>query len=355
MRPRLSREMAGVLATGGAMGILGVLLARWGNPANSGICVSCFLENLSSSLGFSGNARMAAFRPELAGFVGGALAAALASREFRPRVGRFPLLGFLLGFLLIVGCSVFMGCPIKMVLRLGAGDLTAAAGTAGLVAGIWTGVRYLRAGVDLGTPRPQAAGALQGALLPAFFALLLALSLFFPGFLAASESGPGALHAPAFASLGAGLLLGALAQRSRFCVTGAFGNWFLARDRTLLAGLGAFFAAALAASMALGLFHPGVYEQPGSHPDHLWNFLGMALAGFAAVLAGGCPFRQLVMAGEGRVDAAMTGAGMLAGEAAVQAWGISSTSAGPTAAGKTAVLCGLFLCFLVARLHRREM
>lgn len=61
------------------------------------------------------------------------------------------------------------------------------------------------------------------------------------------------------------------------------------------------------------------------------------------------------MAGEGKVDAAVTGVGMLAGGAAVQAWGIASTSAGPTPAGKTAVLGGLFLCFLVVRLNRKEL
>jgi uncharacterized protein len=351
---RPSRETVEVLATGAAMGLFGVLLARLGNPANSGICVSCFFENLAGSLGLAGNARMAYFRPELAGIAAGAVLAAWRGREWRAVAGRMPLLAFVLGFLLIVGCAVFMGCPIKMVLRLAAGDLTSVAGVAGLAAGIFTGVRYLRAGVDVGTPQPQPAGVLQGALLPVALVALLALSLL-PGLLLAAESGPGALHAPFVLSLGAGLALGAMAQRSRFCVTGAFGNLFLARDRTLLMGLGAFLGSAFLLSLALGGFHPGLYEQPGSNPDHLWNFLGMALVGFAAMLAGGCPFRQVVMAGEGKVDAAMVALGMLAGGAIVQRWEIASTSAGPTSAGRVAVLGGLFFCFLVARLNRKEM
>ncbi len=355
MRMRLPSERAMVLATGALMGFLGVLLARAGNPANSGICISCFFENLSGALGLTGEARLSYFRPELAGIAGGALLSALAAREFRPRAGRFPLLLFALGFLLIVGSSVFMGCPIKLVLRLAAGDLTAPAGAAGLAAGIWTGVRYLRAGLDLGSESPQPAGTLQGLALPAGLPVLFALSLAVPGLLISGSAGPAALRAPLLLALGAGLVLGAMGQSSRFCVTGALTNLFLARDRLLLAGLGAFLAAALLASLALGSFHPGLFDQPGSNPDHLWNFLGMALTGFAAVLAGGCPFRQVVLAGEGRVDAALTVLGMLAGGALVQRWGIASTSAGPTGAGKLAVLAGLFFCFAVARLHRRPL
>jgi YedE family putative selenium metabolism protein len=355
MRMRLPSERAMVLGTGALMGLAGVLLARAGNPANSGICISCFFENLSGALGLTGAARFSYFRPELAGIAGGALLSALAAREFRPRTGRFPLLLFALGLLLIVGSSVFMGCPIKLVLRLAAGDLTSLAGAAGLAAGIWTGVRYVRAGLDLGSESPQPAGVMQGMAFPAGLPLLFALALAVPGLLVAGASGPAALRAPLPLALGAGLALGAMGQLSRFCVTGAFTNFFLASDRMLLAGLGAFFAVALGAGLALGLFHPGLYDQPGSNPDHLWNFLGMALVGFAAVLAGGCPFRQLVLAGEGRVDAALAALGMLAGGALVQRWGIASTSAGPTGAGKLAVLAGLFFCFAVARLHRRPL
>ena len=41
----------------------------------------------------------------------------------------------------------------------------------------------------------------------------------------------------------------------------------------------------------------------------------MYVVGFAAVLAGGCPLRQLILAGQGSSDSAVTFLGMLIGAA----------------------------------------
>ncbi|UCG38135.1 MAG: YedE-related selenium metabolism membrane protein [bacterium] len=348
-----SRDTLLILASGLSLGGLGAALAVWGNPANSGICISCFMENLAGSIGLHQNLRMAYLRPELAGFVAGALISALAFREMRPRAGSYPVLGFTLGVFLIVGSSVFMGCPIKMMLRFGAGDMTAVAGILGLAAGVWVGIRYYRAGLDLGATRPGS-GALQGILVPSLVVLLLVLSLWVPGVLKSGTTGPAAQRAPLALALASGLLIGVLAQRSRFCVTGSFTNLFMARDWSLARGLGALMLGAVALNLATGRLNVGLLDQPGSNPDHLWNFLAMALVGFASVLAGGCPFRQLILAGEGSVDASVIILGMVAGGGIVQQWGIASTSAGPTGYGKAAVLGGLALCFAVVRFHRRS-
>ena len=349
---RLSNDALLILASGAALGGLGAALALWGNPVNSGICISCFVENLSGSLGLHGNLRMAYFRPELAGFVAGAFLMALFGREMRPRSGSYPMLGFLLGIFLIVGSSVFMGCPIKMMLRLGAGDFTAVAGVAGLAFGVWIGVRYYRAGLDMGTPS-AGGGKFQASLVPFLLIAGFGLSLTVGGLFLAGTTGPAAQRAPLFLSLGAGFLIGALAQRSRFCVTGSFSNYFLARDSSLMGGLVALFITAFAVSALSGSFNAGLLGQPGSHPDHLWNFMGMALVGFASVLAGGCPFRQLVLSGEGSVDASVIILGMVAGGGIVHQWGIASTSAGPTPFGKAAVLLGLAFCFGIVRFYRK--
>lgn len=342
-----------IAAAGASMGVLGVALVHWGNPANSGICISCFVENLAGGLQLHANDRMAYFRPELAGFVLGAFLMAMAGREHRARSGRLPLMGFFLGVFLIVGSSVFMGCPIKMMLRIAAGDLTALGGLAGLGAGVWVGVFYLRAGVDVGGTRAEQ-GKLQGYLLPLVTFIVFAGWILRPGILTASVTGPGSRHAPVALALMSGLLIGALAQRSRFCVTGSFTNLYLARDAGLMKGLASLLLSAVALSAALGLLRVGVLDQPGSHPDHLWNFLSMAMVGFASVLAGGCPFRQLVLAGEGATDAALVVLGMVVGGGVVHQWGIASTSAGPTPHGKAAVLLGLIFCLAVARAYRRD-
>jgi len=335
-----------VVCSGALLGFLGVMLSVWGNPENSGICVSCFIENSSGALGLHNNARLQYLRPELAGFVLGAFGSTLLSGEFRSRGGSAPLLRFAAGFFLIVGCAVFIGCPIKLFLRLTAGDLTAAAGVIGLLAGVWGGLAGLAHGVELGRLTPAAAPAGSGLLAPFFFLMLLLFTLFVPPFLLVSEKGSSAQHAPLLVSLGAGLLLGFVAQRSRFCITGSIRDVLLmGRRAPLLWGGGAFLAAAVIVNLATGRFSPGFAGQPGSHQEYLWSFLGMALVGCLSVLIGGCPFRQLVKSGEGDTDAALAVAGMFLGGALVQGWDLAATTAGVPAGGKMAVLAGFALLF----------
>lgn len=56
--PLKDRHFWVVILAGLALGTLGVLLSVWGNPANSGICVSCFIENSAGALGLHNNTRM---------------------------------------------------------------------------------------------------------------------------------------------------------------------------------------------------------------------------------------------------------------------------------------------------------
>lgn len=341
-----------ILATGALLGTLGVLLAVWGNPENSGICISCFIENSAGALGFHDNPRMQYLRPELIGFVLGAAISAIAAREFRSRGGSAPLPRLVSGIFLMVGCAVFIGCPIKLFLRLTAGDLSAAAGVIGLVAGVWVGLRGLANGVELGIHKREQGGS--GLLVPAFFMLLLIFMIFRPGFVLSSDKGSAAQYAPWTISLGAGLLLGALAQRSRFCITGSVRDAMLMGLRSYMPwGFLVFCGAAVAFNISSGRFHLGMFGQPGSHPDHVWSFLGMGLVGWVSVIIGGCPFRQLIKAGEGDADAGLVVLGMFIGGALAQSWGIAATAAGVPFYGKVAVLAG-FTFILATSLLCRE-
>ena len=80
----------------------------------------------------------------------------------------------------------------------------------------------------------------------------------------------------------------------------------------------------------------------------------MTLVGFASILVDGCPFRQLIKAGEGDVDAGITTLGMLVGGALVYSWLLRSTSAGPTLEGKIVVLIGLVFSVVIAMAFRKR-
>ena len=343
-----------VIASGLCLGLLGVLLVVWGNPQNSGICVSCFLENSAGALGLHDNPRMQYLRPELIGFVLGAVVAAFLGREFKSRGGSAPLPRLLAGIFLIVGCAVFIGCPIKMFLRFVAGDLTTLSGIGGLIVGVWLGLKGLAAGVHFGGSKQQTGGA--GIWVPLAFLLLLAYLLWPPGFLLHSTRGSAAQAAPILVSLAVGLFLGGLAQRSRFCVTGSIRDGLLMGFRTpLLWGLLAFLVSGFIASVATGQFNPGFYGQPGAHLDLLWSFLGMLLVGLISALIGGCPFRQLIKSGEGDADAGLVVIGMFIGGGLVQSWQIAGTSAGVSLYGKVAVMVGLIFVLVNMLLYRERV
>jgi YedE family putative selenium metabolism protein len=340
-----------VIAAGTGLGVLGVLLAVWGNPLNSGICVSCFIENSSGALGLHDNERMQYLRPELIGFVLGSVLCASVFREFRSRGGSAPLARLVSGIFLIVGSAVFIGCPIKLFLRLTAGDLTSIAGVFGLIAGVWVGLQGLARGIDLG--RTEDERGASGLLIPAGFVLLLIFLLARPAFIIFSERGSAAQHAPLMISLLVGLLLGALAQRSRFCITGSVRDSLLMGSRSpLFWGFIAFLIGAFGTNLVMGRFTFGLYGQPGAHLEHLWSFFGMLLVGWLSVLIGGCPFRQLIKAGEGDADAGLAVVGMLLGGGLVQSWGIAATAAGVSLSGKVSVLVGLAFVLVLSLLFR---
>jgi YedE family putative selenium metabolism protein len=349
------------IVTGAVIGVLGVVLSMLGNPANTGFCVSCFMENIAGSIGLHGNERMQYIRPEIIGFVLGSFSMALYSKEFKSTGGSSPLLRFFVGALLIVGCAIFIGCPIKMVFRLAAGDLTSMVGIVGLALGVFIGMKFLEQGFSLG--RPAASPLPNALLIPGLMLLLLVALLLRPDFILFSEKGSGAQAAPILLSLAAGLTIGALGQRTGFCITGGISRLFLWGPRQisfcpkstgLLAGLGSFFLFALGASVLTGQFSLGVHGQPSSNESFGWNFLGMLMVGFGSVLIKGCPFRQLISAGQGDTDSGAAVLGMLAGAALVQDWGIGGNAEGTPFGGQVAVLLGLAFLFLIGLMYRRR-
>ncbi|MDZ4159045.1 MAG: YedE family putative selenium transporter [Anaerolineaceae bacterium] len=308
----------GIILAGAVIGVLAPVLQKLGNPPNMGICVACFERDIAGALGLHRAALVQYIRPEIIGFVLGSTTAALLFGEFRARTGSAPVVRFILGVFAMIGALAFLGCPWRALLRLAGGDLNAILGLAGLAAGIGGGTLFLRSGYSLG--RSAHTHAATGWVLPAIMVGLLLLLIFRPVFgeggpIYFSATGPGSMHAPLLFSLAAGLIIGFLAQRTRFCTMGAIRDVILLGDSHLASGVGALLLTAFVVNLGLGQVKFGFAAQPIAHSSYTWNFLGMLLAGLAFALAGGCPGRQLILSGEGDGDAGIFVLGMITGAA----------------------------------------
>ncbi len=351
----------GIIGVGILIGILAPLLQKLGNPGNMGVCVACFERDIAGALGLHRADVVQYIRPEIIGFVLGALIAAYLFKEFRPRLGSAPIVRFVLGMFAMIGALVFLGCPWRAALRLAGGDWNAVLGLAGLAVGIGIGTLFLKGGYNLG--RTQQTHHTAGWMLPLVMIGLLCLLLIFPqvpgeaksGVLFYSVKGPGAMHAPLAVSLGVGLVIGILAQRSRFCTMGAIRDFVLFRQTHLLSGFIALIATAFVVNLIVGQFKPGFEGQPVAHTMHLWNFAGMALSGLAFCLAGGCPGRQLFLAGEGDGDAAVFVVGMIVGAGIAHNFGLASSPAGVGPYGIPAVIVGFAVCLFIGFTMRKRI
>lgn len=350
----------GIILTGVIIGILGPLLQKFGNPKNMGICVACFERDIAGALGLHRAALVQYLRPEIPGFVLGSTVAALLFREFKARSGSAPIVRFMLGVFAMIGALAFLGCPWRASFRLAGGDLTAIPGLLGLTAGIAIGVMFLRSGFNL--DRSQKTYPAVGWIMPLLMVGILLLRFFSRVFseggpIFFSESGPGSMYAPILVSLEFGLLIGFLAQRTRFCTMGAVRDVILMKDYHLLSGFLALIVTATAANLLLGQFSPGYTAQPVAHSNLVWNVLGMLLSGLAYALAGGCPGRQLFLSGEGDGDSGVFVLGMITGAAFAHNFNLAArpdavtegvfTAGGLSPFGMTAVLLGIAVCLLM--------
>ncbi|MDI6891730.1 MAG: YedE family putative selenium transporter [Actinomycetota bacterium] len=339
------------------VGVCAVVLVTLGNPPNMGFCIACFERDIAGAIGLHRAGVVQYIRPEIIGIVLGALMAAIATREFRPEGGSSPATRFVLGMFVMIGALVFLGCPLRMVLRFGGGDLNALVALLGFIAGIVVGVLFLKGGFNMG--RTQKQRQVDGWVLSAVMVGLLLLLLARPVFNAEaggpiffSPEGPGAMYAFWGISLIAGLLVGIFAQRARLCLAGGIRDLILIRDSYLVQGFIAIFLVVLIGTLVTGTFKLGFAEQPIAHTEHLWNFLGMSLVGLGSVLLGGCPLRQLVLAGSGNTDSAMAVLGMIVGAAVSHNFMLAASPKGVLVYGKIAVILGLALACAVGLINR---
>lgn len=342
--------------SGALLGVIGAILAFAGNPKNMAICVACFIRDTAGAMKFHQAAVVQYVRPEIVGIVLGAFVISLITKEYRSTSGSSPMIRFVLGVIMMIGALVFLGCPLRMLIRMSAGDLNSYVALVGFVLGVWTGTIALKKGFSLG--RSYETKKSSGYVLPAVLVIILILSVT-TSLMVESESGPGSMHAPMLLALVGGLVFGAISQKCRTCFAGSFRDVILMKNFDLITIIGAFFVVMTIYNIATGGFKLSFDGQPVAHAQHLWNLLGMYVVGFAAVLAGGCPLRQLVLAGQGSSDSAVTFLGLFVGAALCHNFGLAGAAAaaatetapasagGPAFAGKVAVIICIVVLFAI--------
>ncbi len=105
-----------------------------------------------------------------------------------------------------------------------------------------------------------------------------------------------------------GFIIGYLGQRSRLCYIAGYRDFFLTRDTYILRGMIGTFVGALGGFV---LFHflggdipgfPMLLDTPGINlkSSFVFALVGGLGLGFFATLSGGCPYRNHIMACEGK-------------------------------------------------------
>ena len=334
------------LIAGIVVGLVAVVLGLCGNPANMAFCIACFIRDTAGALGLHRAAAVQYIRPEIIGIVLGALFISMIKKEYAAKGGSSPFIRFVIGACVMIGALIFLGCPLRVVLRLAGGDLNALVGLAGFIGGILTGIVFLNKGFTLKRSYDQSAS--EGMAFPIVCMMLLALLVAAPAFVFFSESGPGSLRAPMLLSLAGALAVGLVAQRSRLCFIGGIRDVIMFKDFRMMLPFAAIFVIVLAANLVTGSFSIGFEGQPIAHSEWLWNILGLYLVGFGSVLLGGCPLRQLVLAGSGNSDSGVTVMGYFFGAAICHNFALASSGAGTTPNGRIAFAVCVAILFAIA-------
>lgn len=347
----MSISKKSMLFGGLSLGFVAIMLAFFGNPANMAICVACFIRDTAGAMKLHSAAPVQYVRPEIAGIVLGAAGISFFRKERQSVAGSSPATRFILGMIMVIGALIFLGCPLRLVLRMAGGDLNAYVGLIGFVAGILTGIVALKQGFFLG--KAKQTNQTSSFILPIFLLAILILSVT-TSLLVTSSEGPGSMHAPVAIALLGGLIFGITSQILRLCFSGSIRDALLIKNYDKLLIVGLFFTIVLIYNLASGNFNLSFANQPIAHTEHLWNILGMYIVGLAGVLLGGCPLRQLILAGQGSSDATIVIFGMFFGGAIAHNFNLASSGNGTTPEGRIATIICIFILLLIALTNRKQ-
>ena len=72
-----------IVIAGLIIGVIAAVLVFFGNPANMGFCIACFIRDTAGALGMHRAAPVQYIRPEIIGIVLGSFITALITKEFK--------------------------------------------------------------------------------------------------------------------------------------------------------------------------------------------------------------------------------------------------------------------------------
>jgi len=345
------KDLYKIIIVGAVIGVIALVLTAQGNPPNMGFCGACFIRDTAGAMGFHRAEAVQYVRPEIIGIVFGAFLFGLFTKRSNVQGGSSPITRFVLGICVMIGALIFLGCPLRMVLRIAGGDLNAVVGLVGFVLGIAVGIFFLKRGFSLGKTQQQK--KVEGYPFILINLLIIGFFILVPSLFFFSTEGPGSMHAPIILSLVAGLIIGAIAFSSKFCFSGGIRDLIMFKDYGMLIGILTVILVVGIGNMIMGNFHLGFENQPIAHTNWFFNIGGLFIVGFASTMLSGCPLRQLVLAGSGNVDSVVTVIGLFVGAALAHNFQLASTPDGPSDNGQIAFWIVLAIMFAIAILNSK--
>ena len=136
----------------GSMIVLAEAFAGLYPPAAYSFCLTCHTRDLvntvmNGAFGLHFQTTMLARRTLMLtspSVLLGAFIAVHRYREYRKQKSTRPLLFFAYGFVIMIAGIVIFGCPTRIAIRTGYGDVFGMAALSGMVFGIWIGTLFIR-------------------------------------------------------------------------------------------------------------------------------------------------------------------------------------------------------------------
>ena len=325
-----------------------------GNPKNMGVCVGCFIRDTSGAVNLHNAKAFQYIRPEIIGMIFGSFIVSLLIRE-KFSVHLYPVIYFFGGVFTMIGVLIFLGCTVRVFVRLGGGDLNAVFGLLGMITGIGTGTFFIKKGFSLPEKEKTFNSKSYTYIMPVISAILFLLLILKPGFVSFSEKGIGSQHSPIILALIGGLIIGVL--------TNYFDLGFNSGFRNLLSGKmenpQILFPVSIIVFLLILNFvsknlNIGFADQPAAHSFQLWNFLGLFIVGWIGSLLQGCPLQQLVKSAKGNLNSIFFVTGMFLGAGFLHRIdGVSTPKAVPFN-GKISLIAGLIFMLVISVYYSRR-